>query len=299
MPVSRPFQRHPKLPKSGTLRIDKDVASVKSEAVLITERLQGLKTDNDRLSAMLKMAQDETTALKSQVETLKTSSAKPTDVTAAVKPVGDKLASLEQSVQRLTKEESERRASSERVLLSLELQNLKRALDGGQKYATELSAVQKSAGGKFDLAALDKFKDQGVPVATDLAREFRTVATSAIDADRETAEGGVVDRLIAGAKAVVRIRKVDHTPDDKSTEAVVGRMEMAFKESRLNDVLGESKQLSPKALAAVQPFLDRVAARVSIDTAVGSIESQLKQSLGSASDAPPAPETQPTATPND
>jgi hypothetical protein len=283
--------------KSGTQRIDKDVASVKSEAVLITERLQGLKTDNDRLSATLKMAQDETTALKSQVEVLRTSSAKPTDVTAAVTPIGDKLASLEQSVQRLTKEEGERRVSSERVLLSLELQNLKRALDGGQKYAAELSAVQKSAGGKFDLAALDKFKDQGVPVATELAREFRTVATSAIDADSEAAEGGVVDRLIAGAKAVVRVRKVDHTPDDKSAEAVVGRMEMAFKESRLSDVLGESKQLSPKALAAVQPFLDRVAARVSIDTAVGSIETQLKQSLGSALEANPVPEIQPKATP--
>jgi hypothetical protein len=274
--------------KSGTQRIDKDVAGVKTEAVQLAEQIKAMKTDNDRLTATLKMAQDETTSLKTQIETLRTSSAKPTDVAAAVKPVGEKLLSLEQSVQGLVKAEGERKATSERVLLSLELQNLKRALDGGQKYSTELAAVQKASGGKFDLAALDKFKDAGVPVQTELTRDFATVATAAINAEADPAEGGVVDRLIAGAKSVIRVRKVDHAPDDKSAEAVVGRMETALKESRLADVIGEAKQLSPKAQAAAQPFVDRVAARVSVDTAVGAIESQLKSSLGATPASPPA-----------
>jgi hypothetical protein len=280
--------------KSGTQRIDKDLAAAKSDAVLLSEEMKAVKTGNDRLSATLKMAQDETTALKSQIEALSITAAKPTDVAAAVKPVGEKLSSLEQSVQGLIKAEDERRANSERVLLSLELQNLKRAVDGGQKYSAELAAVQKVAGGKFDLVALDKFKDTGVPAAADLARDFRTTANAAIDADTEPAEGGVVDRLIAGAKSVVRIRKVNATPDDKSAEAIVGRMETALKESRLADVLGEAKQLSPKALAAAQPFLDRVAARVSAEAAVGTIENQLKTSLGTASlPAVPVPKAAP------
>jgi hypothetical protein len=273
--------------KSGTQRIDKDVAGIKSDTVLLTEQLKALKADNDHLSATLKMAQDETAAVKTELEALKASAAKPGDVAAAVKPVGDKIASLEQNVQGLLKAEDDRRASSERILLSLELQNLKRALDSGQKYGAELAAVQKASGGKYDLAALDKFKDTGIPAQLDLAREFRNTANAAIDADTEPAEGGVVDRLLAGAKSVVRVRKVDHAPDDKSAEAVVGRMETALKESRLADVLGESKQLSPKALSAAQPFLDRVTARVSADTAVGTIENQLKTSLGSAPAQPP------------
>lgn len=286
--------------KSGTQRIDKDVAGVKSEAVLLTEEMKALKTDNDRLGATLKMAQDETTALKTQVEILRASSAKPTDVAAAVKPVGEKLSSLEQSVQGLMKAEDEHKASSERVLLSLELQNLKRALDGGQKYSAELAAVQKASGGKFDLAALDKFKDAGVPVQSELSRDFRSVASAAIDAEAEPVEGSVVDRLIAGAKSVVRVRKVEHAADDKSAEAVVGRMEVALKESRLTDVIGEAKQLPPKALAVAQPFVDRVAARVSVDTAVGTIETQLKSSLGGAAVPalpPPSPEPAPKAAP--
>jgi hypothetical protein len=277
--------------KSGAQRIDRDLATAKSDAVLLSEQLKDVKTNNDRLSATLKMAQDETTALKSQVEALSVTSAKPTDVAAAVKPVGEKLSTLEQSVQGLVKAEDERRANSERVLLSLELQNLKRAVDRGQKYGAELAAVQKASGGKIDLAALDKFKDAGVPGAADLTRDFRATANAAIDAETEPAEGGVVDRLLAGAKSIVRVRKTGQTPDDKGAEAVSGRMEIALKENRLADVLGEAKQLSPKALTAAQPFLDRVAARVSVETAVGTIETQLKSSLGSV--PVPAPKAAP------
>jgi hypothetical protein len=253
--------------------------------------MKALKTDNDHLSAALKMAQDDTAAVKKELESLKATVAKPGDVAAAVKPVVDKIAALEQNVQGLLKAEDDRHANSERILLSLELQNLKRALDSGQKYGPELAAVEKASGGKYDLAALEKFKDTGIPAQLDLTREFRNTANAAIDADTEQAEGGVVDRLLAGAKSVVRVRKVDHAPDDKSTEAVVGRMETALKESRLADVLDESKQLSPKALTAAQPFLDRLAARVSADTAVGTIETQLKTSLG------PAPAQAPKAIP--
>ena len=64
-------------------------------------------------------------------------------------------------------------------------------------------------------------------------------------------------------------------------------MEVGLKEGRLADVLSEAKQLSPKALAAAQPFLDRVAARVSVDSAVSTIEGQLKTSLSASPSAAP------------
>jgi hypothetical protein len=268
--------------KSGTQRVDKDVAGVKTDAVVLTERMAALKASNDQLNAALKLATDETATLKAALTELQSNTAKPTDVAAAVKPVDEKVATLAQSVQTLVKAEDDRRTNSERILLSLELQNLKRALDGGQAYAPELAAVAKISGNKFDLTTLEKFKDEGVPPLADLAKAFRQVANNAIDAETEPVEGSVMDRLIAGAKSVVRVRKANHTPDDKSTEAVVGRMETALKEGRLSDVLAESKDLLPKAQAAAQPFLDRVSARVSIDTAVGAIEKQLKTSLGAA-----------------
>lgn len=273
--------------KSGTQRIDRDVAGVKTDSIRLTERLQAMKAESDRLTESVKMTEEQTSALKAALDALKANVAKPADVTAALAPLTEQIADLDGSVQGVVKAEADRRANAERIVLSLELQNLKRALDRGQTYAAELEEVQKASGGKLDLAGLAKFKDEGVPAAADLARDFRGTANAAIDADAEPAQGGVVDRLLASAKAVVRVRKVNHTPDDKSAEAIVGRMETAMKEGRLANVLDEAKALSPKAQDAVRPFLDRVAARVSVDTAVAGIETQLKSSLSAAPVAAP------------
>ncbi len=176
--------------------------------------------------------------------------------------------------------------------MSLELQNLKRVIERGQKYAVELADVQKIAAGKVDLSALEKFKDQGVPPLADLNKDFRETANKAIDAETEPVEGGVVDRLIAGAKSVVRVRKVSHDASDKSAEAVIGRMELALNEGRLGDVITAAKDLSPKAAEAAAPFLEKVAARSGVDTAVAQLEAQLKTSLntpGTSNGAEAAP----------
>ncbi len=49
------------------------------------------------------------------------------------------------------------------MLLTLELANLKRALDRGDSYARELEAVRKVAGEGVDLAALERYSRNGVP----------------------------------------------------------------------------------------------------------------------------------------
>lgn len=273
--------------KAGTQRVDRDVATLKTEADATAEWMATLKIENERLSAIVKNGNDEASQLRSALQALQSTAAKPNDVAAAVKPVGDKLAVIEQRVETLQTAEDERKRSSERILLSLELQNLKRALDSGEGYAAELAAVAKASTGKFNLAPLETFKNDGVPPPATLAKDFRSVANAAIDADAEPADSGVVDRLIAGAKSVVRVRKANHAPDDKSTEAIVGRMETAMKDGRFEEALTESQQLPPKAQASAKPFLDRVAARVSVDRAVASIEGQLKTSLGAAPAATP------------
>ena len=49
--------------KAGTQRLDKDVAGVKSEEVVLTERITALKADNDHLNSAIKLAKDETSSL--------------------------------------------------------------------------------------------------------------------------------------------------------------------------------------------------------------------------------------------
>ena len=133
--------------------------------------------------------------------------------------------------------------------------------------------------GKIDLTALERYKDQGVATASDLAREFRSMTGAILDAESDPADGSIVDRLWAGAKSVVRVRKVSHTSDDKSAEAIVGRMDQALKDNRLGDVIEQSKLLPAKAAQPAQAWLAKVDARAAVDRALATIESQLKSSL--------------------
>lgn len=271
--------------KSGTQRIDRDVAGVKSDTIRFEERLLAAKAETDRAAAALKLAQEESASIKADLAALKSGVAKPADISSALSPVSQKVAELDQRVQSLNAAEADRKTNSERIVLALELQNLKRTLESGRPYASELESVAKVAGPKLDLAALNKFKDDGVPPLADLNQDFRAAANAAIDAAAEPAEGSVVDRLIAGAKSVVRVRKINHAAEDKTAEAVIGRMQIALNEGRLEDVLTESKNLPAKAQDPVRPLLDKVAARVAVERAVANLEGQLKTSLGSA----PAP----------
>jgi hypothetical protein len=285
--------------KSGTARLDRDVAALKTDTARLAQRMEALKADNDRFAQSLRAVQEETGALRSGLDGLKPdldaklqSLAKPADVAAAVAPVSAKLAALEERVQGVAKAEDERRANAERIVLALELANLKRVIDRGQPYAAELADVQRAAAGRVDLAALERNKSEGVASLADLQREFRPVAHAMVDAQSQPVDGSVMDRLLAGAKSVVRVRKVSHSADDTTVEAIAGRMEAALEDGRLGDVLAEAKALPPPSAAAARDWLAKVEARHAAGQAIAAIETQLKSSLAGApaagATAPPA-----------
>lgn len=273
--------------RSGTQRIDRELSAIKTEAATIGQRAEALKNEDERLGAAMRQTQQDVGALKTTFDTLRVevanglkAAARPADVSSAIAPITTKLASVEQNLQGVVRGEEDRRANAERIVLALELGNLKRALDRGGRYAPELAEVQKASGGKLDIAALERFKDRGVPSLADLTREFREVAHAMIDAEREPTDAGVVDKLLSGARSIVRVRKVDHVADDKSTEAIAARIEGMLKDGRLVDVIEETKKLSAKAAAPAKDWIGRVEGRAAIDRAVGQIETQLKASLG-------------------
>jgi hypothetical protein len=275
--------------QSSALRTDNDVTAVKTDMARLAERIETAQVASDNVTADAKLALQEAAQLKTDFESLRAAAAKPADVAAAVAPIAERTATLEKSVQEVMQGDSARKESAERVVLALELQNLKRALDNGQKYAAELDEVKKVAGNRLDLTALTRLQDEGAPSLADLTKEFRVAADNAIDAEAETENASVVDRLWAGAKSVIRVRRIDLKPDDKSAEATIGRMQVALNDGRLTDVLEAAKDLSPKAQDAARPFLDKVAARVSVDTALAGLESQLKSSISAASPQPSKP----------
>ncbi len=262
--------------RSGVQRIDRDLSAVKTDAARTVQRLDGI-------DQALRAVKEETTGLKGEMAGQLKTVARAQDVSSALAPLTTKLSSIEQNIAGVVKSEDDRRATAERIVLSLELANLKRALDRGGSFATELNAVQKVGGGKLDLKALEGFKDKGIASTAALSADFRSVAYSIISADAEPADASVVDKLISGAKSIVRVRKSSAEAAETSAEAIAARMDAALKANRLGDVLDEAKKLSPKARTAGAAWLAKVESRAAVDKAVADVESQLKAALASKS----------------
>jgi hypothetical protein len=257
--------------RSGTQRMDKDLSLLKAQDAQIVGDLDAAKADSARAVAGLKATQDELKKLKADLDARLAAFAKPDDVASAVGPISGKLTSLEQNLQSVLKSEGDRKTTAERIVLSLELANLKRAIDRGNAYAPELAQTRKLAGPSIDLSALERYATEGVPTQTELRADFKPVAFAIIDAGTEPAEGSLVDRFLAGAKSIVRVRKTSHSADDKSVEAIVARMEAALNEDRLGDVLNEARALPQPAQESARDFLSKVAARNAVDSAVASV----------------------------
>ena len=172
--------------KAGAARADRDLAVLKTDASRLGQRLDALKGDID--------------------ERLK-GTAKSADLA----PVTAKLAAFEQDLQGFLKGEGERTSNAARVLLTLEIANLKRAMDRGEplcrraRRRAQGRQARRSISRRWSATACE-----GAPTLPTLAKDFRRVANAAIDAEAEPADASVLDRLMSGARSIVRVRKAGH-----------------------------------------------------------------------------------------
>lgn len=273
--------------QAGTERIDRELATVKTNAARLAQRAETLKAMDDRLAALVRAVQEqaakletELTGLKGDVLTQLKTVARPKDVSSALAPVSSKVTALDKRVSEIVEREATRQANARRIVLAIELGNLKRAIDRGAAFAAELDAVKQAAGDAIDLSALEKFRSAVVPTAAKLADDFKKVAFKMINAETTKADGSVIDRFMSGAKSIVRIRRTEFASTDNSTEAVVARIEKLAQSGQLIAALDQSKKLSPAARAAGKDWIGRLAARAEVDRAIAKLEQELKTSLG-------------------
>lgn len=271
--------------RAGTQRLDRELASVKNDAAQISQRVDGLKAQGDRLETLMQGLREATTALKAEIGREMANVARAADVSTAISPLTSKLSALEQNVEGVVRNEDERRQNVERIVTALELGNLKRTIERGVGFGTELAEVRRVAGPKIDLSVLERYRERGVPSLGEMEREFKAIAFAIIDADRQPADAHWTEKLIASAKSVVRIRKVDQDADDKTVEGAVARMEQSLKAGRLADVVAEAAKLSPQARAPAKAWLDKLEGRVAVERAISAVEQDLKASLGAQGQA--------------
>jgi len=249
--------------KSAVGRFDADFAFLRGDAGRLAQRLDALRGEAE---ARLKGAAQ----------------------AADVAPLALKLAAMERDLKALVGSEAERTRDTSRLVVGLELANLKRAVDRGEGYAGELTRLKRMAGNSLDLAPLEHSMQEGVPTLQALAKSFGAVADAMLDAQEERADATFLDRLLAGARSIVRVRRTGHAPSDDSAEAVIGRMQRALSDGRLADVLGHAKQLPPKAELAGEDWIRKAQRRQAVDQALADIEAALQASLAGQAAKPEA-----------
>jgi hypothetical protein len=272
--------------KSDTERLDRDLSGLKTNTTRLDERVEALKVQADRLAESLKLLQEadaKTTAnlseLKRDLTTELGTVAKPEDINQAVTPFTTRVDELEQQLARLEKLEAEGRANARKVVTSLELANMKRILDNGEPFETELKQVKSVAGHDAQLSNLDPYASTGVPSVNQLQQQFTALIPELMAAAKGEDDSSLLERFVNQAKSVVRVRKVAVDPNDSSVEAVIARMENALKAGDLEQVLKTSDKLPEASKAAANPWLDKVKARHAVNAAMASLEQDLKSAL--------------------
>jgi hypothetical protein len=254
--------------RAGLERFEREVASAKADAGRLGNRLDGFEQQ-------LRAAQGALERLKSELERGLKATASSEELTLLTQ----RLTALDKEFKDLLKTEADRSANASRVVLSLELANLKRAIERGDSFAAELAAAKKMAGEQLNLAPFDRYAKDGLPPLSELTKSFRKVANAMLDAEAEPAEAPLLERLLSGARSIVRVRKSGPAAEEGSLEATIARMETALKENRLGELLAQGKKLPPKAALAAEEWLRRVEMRHQIEQALADTEAALKRSL--------------------
>lgn len=269
-------------------KIASDLQSLKAQRDDASSKLDRLESASGQLTQELNKVRSGASelsqsfaALENKIGAFSSNAIGRKDISNAVAPINSKLAELDKSVTAMLKRERLEQIDIQRAALTISLGKLQRAVDQGHGFASELDAVKKLAPKDLNLDALSSYRVQGIPSAENLSRQFASVASKSLKADRTPEEGSILSRIYSNARSVVRVRRTGEVKGD-STEAVIARMEVRIKNGDLKGALTESEGLTGPALDAAMPWLKQVRARLSVNQAMEKIESQLISSISNS-----------------
>jgi hypothetical protein len=178
--------------------------------------------------------------------------------------ISDRIAQLERATRAQGSElaQSNAKAADDTPLRRLVAASLLDVLvRTGDPYTAALAAAKSLAPSPDDLKPLDDFAASGVPKAAKLSRELLALVPKLQPASQEnsTTGAGIVDRLEAGAKKLVRIERTDTSGSDRGN--VIARVTAAALRNDVAEARRELNTLAPADRAAAQSWIDKANAR--------------------------------------
>ena len=252
-----------------------------ADAENITKIADEIKNLQQKISASNNTSQSllsQLEALKSNTRNLEKNLVKNDNVKTEMAALSENLKALTDKIEIVNRHQNQQRQNASNVLLSLELADLKRAIEQGKPYTDQLNQVKQLAGNTTGLAALDQYKNQEVLSTKALTKSFRKIANRLLTNTTDGKTGSIFSKILANAKGIVRIRKTGE-PTGDTTEAILARMETRLKNGDLAAVLREGKSLPERAQIKVQDWLEQIEARYTIDRSLQALQSRFKSSL--------------------
>jgi hypothetical protein len=249
--------------------------AIEARAKLLAGRIdnQPSASDLEEMKGKYEALAKQGTAMQNNINTVEQAIANFPDASVHVARVEEKINGLDKKIAGVISREKKALQAGRSTALAVAMSNLKTAVTRGQSYKGELDIAKKISTANIDLAPLEASAAHGIPTVDSLIGDFSQYAGAALDttaAGQETVSG----KVVAGLRSFIRIRRVDNL-EGSGLESIIARMEKSLASGDLKATLMHSEMLAGAAQKAMQPWLDKVNARlVAIDT-ISRIETQM------------------------
>jgi hypothetical protein len=192
---------------------------------------------------------------------------------ASLKALDDRIAGLEAKA-------SSGAADGTLAARAIAVVALRRAVDEGAPFATDLDLAAALGLPADDVAALKPFADNGVATKAALAAQFGEVGEAIVRAAAQAdADAGFFDRLIAGMGSLVTVRPAGPVAGDDPA-AIVSRMRAAVDAGDLEAALRERNSLPGAGRDASADWTAAAWERVTVDGLIARIADSVKPGNG-------------------
>ncbi len=246
------------------------IATLEGEIRALGERIGVLARRSDEVASIASETRSRVDAAAAAVAELRKLQppVAPAIERAEIETLAGRLAALERAAKAVEAQLAARVDSgSDRVARLVVAANaLNAAIERGAPFVAELDVAKAVAPEPKLLAALEPLAKSGVPGMEALARELAALVPLLAKSLGTTArDGGILDRLMANAEKIVRVRPIDEATGDDPV-AVVRRIEMRAEQRNFAGAVAEIAKLPAPVRALTADWIGRVEARnVAVD----------------------------------
>ena len=261
--------------RARAVSLGEEQARLREDMAAIREAQTALRTDMAQLK-------DADAKLGGQLAALDGKLSKPMDISAQMAPFTARIETLKSDIEAVRTREEKARAEGRKIALAIALANLRRVVDQGLPYASELKQLRLHAPEDVPLDALEGRADRGLPTMEDLKASFPQLARRTINAAYEGKSASFLDQILARTRSLVRVRKTGMVEGD-SVADIISRMEFKLmKEGDLGAVISEAGKLTGPARKAADGWLARAQTRIAGMGILNRLESRIIGALGGA-----------------